>query len=455
MTPVQPELPSPALRHEVKAQLVLALPLALSHFGQMLMSLVDTAMLGRYSETALAGAGVASSLFFAITVFGIGLLLGLDTLVPQALGAGEPARARRLLTDGLRLAVLVGVPLTALCAGATLFLQAFGVEPAVAEQARAYMLWRLPSVVPLLLFNALRSYLQANDRTRVVVLAVVLGNVLNLGADAILVFGDASLTRVGLPPLGLPPLGAIGAAIATSIVTIAQVVVLALAARRGPAPSGARGSSLRAIAALGAPIGGHLAAEVGLFALTAVLAARLGVLTAAAHQVALTLSSLTFNLAVGVGAAAAIRVGRAVGGANHRAARVAGLVSLALGGIMAVFSVVFATFPEPLARLFTSDPDVVRAAAPLLRIAAVFQLADGAQAIAAGALRGAGDTHSTLTANLLGHYGVGMPVAIVLAFPAGFGAIGLWWGLCAGLSAVALLLILRFLHLTSRPIARR
>jgi MATE family multidrug resistance protein len=306
-------------------------------------------------------------------------------------------------------------------------------------------------MVPFLLFAAMRSYLQAHGATRLIVIATIVGNLVNVGADATLVFG--------VDALGIPAFGSAGAAAATSIVTTAMAAMLGVAvaglAREADDGTVAQPEAGRRILRLGLPIGLQLMAEVGVFGLAAVLAGRLGTVPAGAHQVALTLASFTFSAVIGIGAATSVRVGRAVGRGDIPGTRAAGLTGLLFGaGFMTLTAAMFLIIPEPLARIFTDDEVIVAAAVPLLRIAAVFQLSDGAQAIAAGALRGAGDTRAPLYGNLVGHYAIGFPVMLVLAFGLDLGAPGLWWGLSAGLTATAIALTLRFLSLSSRPIAR-
>lgn len=211
----------------------------------------------------------------------------------------------------------------------------------------------------------------------------------------------------------------------------------------------------RTVLRLGLPFGLQVLAEVGAFALTGVFAGRMGALAAAGHQVAMTLASLTFTVTLGISSATAVRVGRHVGQRNERSARHAGKVGLvAAATFMSMASLAFLTIPSLLARMLTNSASVVATACPLLMIAAVFQLSDGTQSVAAGALRGAGDPKAPLYANLVGHYGIGIPIAWVFGFPLGLGPSGLWWGLSAGLTVVAIGLTVRFWVITSRPIAR-
>jgi MATE family multidrug resistance protein len=206
-------------------------------------------------------------------------------------------------------------------------------------------------------------------------------------------------------------------------------------------------------ARVGTPIGLQMGAEVGVFALVGILAGRLGARSLAAHQVAISLASFTFCAAVGVGMAGTVRVGWAVGARDTPAARRSGLTAFAGGAaIMSIAALCFWLAPSALARMLSDQPEVIAAAVPLLAVCAVFQLSDGVQGVGAGVLRGAGDTRFAFLANLFGHYGIGLPVAILLGFKLGQGVIGLWWGLCAGLTAVAIGLLARFLHLSSREI---
>ncbi len=475
---------------ELMAQWKLAAPLAAQQVGLQLMGAVDVALVGHYSSTALAGVGVGHGLVFALTVIGMGVILGLDSVVPRALGAGDLRGADRALFAGLRLAVLVGAPLTVLVLCSRWVLPYLGTEPPVAAEASVYMLGRTLGVIPFLISVAMRSYLAAHGKTRPLIIAVIGGNFINFAGDYLLIFGDAGLVRLGLPALGIPELGSFGSALATTLVQIGTALIYFLAISRlrrslaadeqaaiaaaaaaasstgvpgvaaAPAePPPPPGAELRAIVHHGVPIALHMLAEVGVFATAGVLAASFGTASAGAHSVAITLASFTFSAAVGVGSATAVRVGLSAGAGGPRAHHIArhrGLLGLALGvAIMAVGALTFLLLPRQLASIFTDRDEVLTMAVPLLLIAAVFQLSDGVQAVAAGALRGAGDTRSTMWANLVGHYLVGLPISLLLGFTLGMGARGLWWGLSAGLAVTAVLLVRQFLLLTSKPLVYR
>ncbi|MGE3765074.1 MAG: MATE family efflux transporter [Kofleriaceae bacterium] len=428
-------------RSEARSLVALAVPLALQQLGFQLMGTVDAAWLGRYDDSALAAAGVGNNLLFAITSIGMGIVMGLDTVIPQALGGGRHADARRALHGGLRLSVLVGLAATLLVIASPVILSIADVDADVARDARPYIYLRSIGIVPFLLSVSLRSYLAARDVTRPLVLAVVLGNAANYFLDWALIFG--------VPSLGIPAMGVIGAAIATVAVQLGIVFVYVAAVRSldGPGRSAERSTraDLADIVRYGAPVGGQLFAEVGIFGVATVIAAHMGKLPAAAHTVALTLCSFTFSASVGIGAATSVRVGHAVGAKDLALARRRGLIGVGIGlAVMGACAILLVAIPGPIAALLTDSPEVIEAAIPLLMIAALFQLSDGTQAIGAGALRGLGDTRATLVGNIIGHYGIGLGISLALGFGAGMGAPGLWWGLSAGLTVTAAYLLARF-----------
>ncbi len=424
----------------------LALPLALAQAGQALMGLVDTAVLGRLSAVAQAGAGLGNSLTFTCCFFGMGVMMALDPLISQAIGAGEVARARTHYWQGVWLALLTSVVVMAMMIGLLFTLEPFGVDPAVAAGAREYMWWRLPGVAGLLLFVSARSYLTGIDKASAAFWAMVVANVANLGLDLVLVFGFGPI----------PALGVAGAATATVLCTWLQFGLLLLGF--DPAPEGTQrkydssevGRALR----IGAPIGFHFIAESAVFSLTGLFAGKLGAIPAAAHQVALNWASITFCVASGIGAAAATRVGWSIGRDDTPAARRGGFTAFASGVVfMALSSLLFVVIPRPMAWLMSEDAAVIDTVVALFVVVAVFQISDGVQAVGAGALRGTGDTTFTFWANIVGHWAIGFPVAYLLGIRGPFGIVGLWWGLSAGLTAVAVTLVVRFNFTTKKRIA--
>jgi multidrug resistance protein, MATE family len=444
-------------RHETRALLGLAAPLIASFVGNQLMSFVDTAMVGRLGAVAIAGVGIGGGIYFTLSILALGCALGADPLIAQAIGAGDRLRARRIYWQALRVAGLVALPVIGGILVAPALLVPLGVEPEIVVATREYIWGRVWHALPLALFTAARSYLQAVGAARAIVIATVVANVVNFVADALLIYGDDALAWVGLPPVGLPALGVFGAGLASTLSAALSLLVLFAAVRAVEVPDDpdrrrSEPALLRRIASLGLPVGLQMLVEVSAFAGASMLSGTISATAAAGNQVALILASMTFMVPLGISAATAVRVGHAVGRGDAHGVRLAGAVGFAAAtAFMAFAAVAFLLVPHLLARLLTDKPEVLAAAIPLVRIASVFQLFDGLQVVGAGAPRGLGDTRSPLWANLVGHFAIGLPLAILLAFSAGMGAPGLWWGLTAGLVTVGAALIVRFFVVARRP----
>lgn len=456
---------SPAVhspRTELRELTRLALPIAIAQGGQALMGLVDTLVVGRAGTSALAAVGLGNGLFFAVSGFGMGLMMGFDPLLSQAMGARQFSRARALLWQGGWMALFAGVVLGSLLLLTPALLPLAGIGAAEVAGAREYMLWRSPGMPLMLAFLTLRSYLQSTAFTRPLVVATVAANILNVGADILLVFGGAELPAYFGPLRAVPAMGVAGSALATTLCTLLQLGIVLLAVRGRPLEGAARPvrtpvwADLAQAARVGIPIGLHISAEIGVFALAGVLAGGLGPASVGAHQIAISFASVTFTVAMGIGNAGSVRVGWAVGAHNTPQARLSGFMAFAGGAsFMALGALVFALFPRALAELAGAPEDVLPLVVPLLMVSAVFQVFDGVQGVGAGVLRGAGDTRFTFVANMVGHYAIGLPLTLLLGFGLKLGVVGIWWGLCAGLVTVAVALLWRFHRLsagTLRPL---
>jgi MATE family multidrug resistance protein len=450
-------------KRELRQLLRLAAPLAAAQAGTQLMGLVDVAVLGRMGARELAAAGLGNALFFATSILGMGIVFGIDPMVSQAIGAGDRLRARRILWQGVWLALIVSGVLTVLLVALGVVFPLFGSARELISPARTYLLVRTMSVVPFLLFFVMRAYLQALGVTRPMIVAMVLANVLNLGGDILFVFGGAAVLPPWAGPLrAIPAMGVGGAALATVLCQILETAIVIAAVRKialdGPVDRRWHGAEVLQAFRVGLPVALQMGAEVGVFALVAVLASRLGVLQLAAHQLVIGIASFTFTMALGVAAAGSVRVGLGVGARDRRATRISGHAAFLTGiSIMAVAAFSFAVFPHVIVRLVTDQANVIAASLPLMVVAAFFQLSDGVQAVGAGVLRGAADTRYAFLANLFGHWCIGLPVAMLLGFHFDMGIVGLWWGLCVGLTVVAVLLFLRFERISAReikPLAR-
>jgi MATE family multidrug resistance protein len=307
-------------------------------------------------------------------------------------------------------------------------------------------------MIPFLVFVVLRQTLQALGRLSSIVLTIVVANVINAAMNWILIFGH----------WGAPPMGVAGAAIATVVGRWAMCFLLLGFAWRQLRPHLApldRASlaprPLWRMLALGLPIGVQQFLEVSAFAAVGLLMGTFGTLQVASHQIALNLAALTFMVPLGVGAAAAVRVGHAVGAGDTTRSRRAARIAYTLGGgFMCTTAALFLLLPRPLAELYTADPTLIAIAGSLIPIAGFFQVFDGLQAVGAGVLRGLGDTRVPLVAMLSGYWLIGVPVSVVLAFRTGMGPQGLWWGFVAGLAAVAVFLLMRVRALFRRSVHR-
>lgn len=422
-----------SLRSELAPMLRLALPVVLAELGWMSMGIVDTLMVAPLGPAAIGAAGIGTSVHMAFAVFGMGLLLGLDTLVSQAHGAGDHRDCHRWLVHGVVMGAALTVPIIAVCLAVLAFFPHAGFHPDVAPLLDRYFGIVVWSTVPLLLYAAVRRYLQGMHVVAPIAFALVTANVLNAVANWALIHGN-----LGMPALGVP-----GAAWATFISRVYMLGVLVVAAwwidRAGNTglTTVSRTLSRERFARLwrlGFPAASQVTLEVGVFGLATALAGRLDPVSSAAHQIALNIAGTSFMVPLGVAAAGAVRVGNRVGANDPAGAARAGWMAILLGsGFMGAAALVFFAMPRALIGAFSPGPAVVELGASLLFVAAIFQLFDGLQAVATGALRGLGSTRMAMMVNLAGHWFVGLPIAWLLCFPLGLGVRGLWMGLSIGL----------------------
>ena len=430
------------VKRELGPMLALATPVVLAELGWVTMGIVDTLMVGPLGPAAIGAVGLASMLFFAIAVFAMGLLLGLDPLVAQAFGARRVDECHRWLIDGVWLSALITVPMLCATAIVDATLGAWGLPPEVLAMTRPYLAiinWSLP---PLLLYVAFRRYLQAMSIVRPVMFALVLGNIANVAANWILIYGH----------FGLPALGVRGSAYSTLLSRMFMAAWLLAAVvsheasqkpRLRDTPLALNLQRVRRLFTLGLPAAGQAVLEVGVFAAATALAGRVSADALAAHQIALNMAAFTFMVPFGVASAAAVRVGQAVGRGDHAGASTAGWTAILIGvSFMSCAAAVFFIAPRPLLALFTSDEAVIAIGVTLLFVAAVFQLFDGLQAVTTGALRGVADTRTPMLWNLTGHWLVGLPLGYTLCFVLRRGVAGLWWGLSAGLMICGVALLI-------------
>jgi MATE family multidrug resistance protein len=443
--PVESQSASHApLRADFILTLRLALPLIIAEIGWMSMGIVDTIMVGRLPDSAVAigATGLGQSLYHSIAIFGGGLLLGLDTFVSQAYGRKDLNDARLSLVNGLFLAVALTpiLMLIALCWPP--LMQHFGISAELVEPMRPFLRALNWGTLPLLAYFALRRYLQAVNVVIPIMFALISANIVNLVGDWALIYGH----------LGLPAMGITGSGWATCVARIymAGVLVVTLlwveSKRSLPRWTGEVRVNLRRVAALlklGTPAATQIFLEIGAFSAATALIARLGPVPLSGHEIALNCAALSFMVPLGISSAAAVRVGQQLGRKDAAGARRAGWSAIVLGaGFMTCSGLVFVSIPMWISRLFSPDPVVIRTGARLLLVAAAFQLFDGLQTVATGALRGSGDTKTPMLANFVAYWLIGLPVGYFLCFKLSWGAVGIWIGLCGGLMIIGSALLL-------------
>jgi len=429
---------------EIRALLTLAIPVVLSELAWMLMSVVDTIMVGRLGPEAIGAVGLSSSLYYVPALFGVGLLLGLDTLVSQAYGRGDSQECRLWLTQGLYIALAVSLPAMAVVSWAPSLLPRWRTNPVVAVHAVEYLRllnWGTPF---LLVYAAFRRYLQGVGVVRPVTYALVSANLVNLAGNWALIYGK----------LGFPAMGVRGSALSTVLARAYMAAFLITVAvwherKRGFSffahwhrPDWPR---IQRTLGLGGPAATQMLFEIGAFSAATVIAARLSPEAIAAHQIALNCASVTYMVPLGMSAAAAVAVGHAIGAGDGARARRAGWLAVGLAsGFMAIMAVLLIAFPHSIVRIYSLDPRVVAIGAPLLGLAAAFQIFDGIQTAATGALRGLGHTKAPMVLNMLGYWLFGLPLGYYLCFHAKLGVFGVWIGLTLSLVSIASLILLEW-----------
>ena len=434
---------------ELRLCLRLAVPLAAAQLTHVATSFVDTVMMGQLGSDVLAGGALGAATFsFMSVVFG-GVISAVSPLVAEAFGREQPDQMRRIFWQGIGLAIGLS-PISMLVLGqATHWLPLLGQNPAILTITLAYLQVILWGSLPALLFVVLRSFITALGHTRIVMLAVLLGTAVNIIGNYGLALGH----------WGLPALGVKGIALASVLSFGIKVLCMGgyliwrpefrqcrLFSQWPQFSSPVFSELLR----VGLPIGGLAAMEGGMFTVVTILMGQFGVVVLAAHQIALQTISLTFMVPMGISMAATIRVGQLLGQKQLRTARKAGFVAIALGGaFMTLMALLLWGAPGAIVSLYlnVNDPDnqiVIQAAQGLLGVAAVFQLVDGIQVAALGALRGLRDTRIPFLIGFLAYWCLGLPGGYALARRLGWGGNGLWWGLALGLLFSAITLSWRF-----------
>jgi MATE family multidrug resistance protein len=431
-------------RAQLAPTLRLALPLVLAELGWMTMAIVDTMMVGRLPNSAVAIAAVSLGgiLVNVLAMFGGGLLIGLDTLVSQAFGAGEREDCHRSLLHGIYLSFALAPLLMVPVWFFEPLLRVMKIAPDVIALAVPYSKALAWGMLPLLLYFAVRRCMQAMNIVRPIAFALITANLINAGGNLILIYGK----------LGAPAMGAVGSGWSTSwsrIYLSALLVGYFLwydrrhRTRLLRTPIHPELRRIRRLIALGFPTAMQITLEVGVFAFVTALIGRLGAVALASHQIALNTVSFTYMVPLGVSSAAAVRVGQAIGRKDPIGAGDAGGTAIFLGAaFMTCMSVLLLAVPRWIARAYTPDVAIIKSTVSLLAAGAAFQLFDGIQTVATGALRGLGDTRTPMLCHFMAYWVIGLPLGAWLCFHLGWGAFGLWAGLSLALILIGIVLLI-------------
>lgn len=445
-----------SIRTEFLPMLKIAVPVVLAELGWMTMGVMDTVMVGSLGPQAISAAGVGNSMHIAFAIFGMAVMLGLDTLVSQAYGARDMRDCHRWFFDGLTLAALMTVPIMALLVVVWFAIPYLGFHIAVKALLDSYFGVLMLSTPFLLGYAVCRRYLQGMHAVTPIMVALVTANIINVAGNWILIHGH----------FGFPALGVAGSAWATVISRAYMLVTLLFAVwwidkRRTEevmsqgSPTGALATvglwhvdrafdpaRLRKLLALGLPAASQVGAEVGVFALATALSGMLDPISSASHQIALNLVGVAFMIPLGLGSAGAVRVGHAVGAGDRPRAAAAGWTAILMAVIFVTAAgLTFVLVPHELIGWFSTDASVLSVGTSLLFLAAIFQLFDGLQGVITGTLRGIGDTRTPMIVNLVAHWLLGLPISYLLCFVFGWGVYGLWIGLSLGLIVTGTILL--------------
>ena len=433
---------------ELRATLALAVPMMIGQFGQMLMGITDTLVLGRVGIVPLAAVGFSNTLVGTSYVGGIGLLASIGIFAAQAHGANLEKEKIEVMRSALWLSLLAGVAAAMLIGLLLPVLHIFGQPAPIEMAARPYLAIVGFSLVPALGSMAAKTFCEALGKPVMPTVILYLGITLNLLLNLPLVFGW----------MGIPALGLLGSAIATLVsrfFVLAGTLAYSLFLSRLPwsalAFSRVDWRRVGALFRVGVPVCCQYLAEVGAFSFGAVMMGWIGTVALASHQVVLTCAATTFMFPLGISMAAAVRIGHAIGSQAYAALRRIAFGAVGISAsVSACFAAIYFAGGREIAGLFTSESMVLDLAARLMVVAGIFQIADGIQVTAAGCLRGLADVRLPMVIGFFCYWAVAMPTAFVVAFLVPLGATGIWIGFAAGLFVAATLLTWRLLGMT-RP----
>jgi MATE family multidrug resistance protein len=446
-----------AWRHEAAASVALAVPLILTQIAGIALTTTDIILLGHLGSEAVAAGALAVSLYHAVMLAGVGAMSAVMPMV-----AKERGRMRHSVRDLRRTfrqiiygAIALAVPFWLILWNGDAIFAVLGQDPALSREASRLLRVLMWALLPFFIFIGLRSFVTAMERPMWTLIVSAAAIPVNAGLGYSLIFGH----------FGLPQLGIVGVGWATALTSVFMALAFAVVISTDRRlrryhffghfwqPDWPR---FVTFLRLGVPIGLMVAFETTIFSAAAFLVGLIDTASLAAHSITLQLAGLAFMVPLGLSQAVTVRVGLAYGAHDRVALARAGWTGLGITiACMMTTATIMTLWPAPLIGIFLDADNPANTAAiaiavKLLGVAAIFQLADGVQAVGAGMLRGRHDTKVPMIIAGLGYWGIGLPVSALLAFPGGLGAVGVWFGLAAGLGAVALMLVARWARLLGR-----
>lgn len=439
-----------AVREQVKTTFLLAYPVMLSQLGQVSVGVADSMMVGRLGALELAASSLANSIFFVIFMFGIGISMGLTPLVSKAYGNGKTNQISRLFSNSLLINFFASLLMLGLVLLFSRNLNFLNQPEEVEALALPFLLIITASLVPLMLFQTFKQFVEGLSQTKQAMFITIAANLVNVFLNWLLIWGH----------WGFPELGFLGAAWATLISRVLMVVLMATYVLTSKRYRNFEIQILRfkpnwtlckRILKIGIPTGFQFIFEVSAFSAAAIMMGWIGVNALAGHQIALNLASISYMMATGLATAGMIRVSHYIGKEDYKGMREAGMVAFGMvAAFMFVCALLFFVLRFSLPMLYIDDPQVISLAASLLVLAGLFQLSDGIQVVGLGVLRGLEDVKVPTIVTFLAYWGLGLPLGYLLAFTMGFAEKGIWIGLLVGLTLTAGMLLYRFDRLSKR-----
>jgi MATE family multidrug resistance protein len=431
-----------------KLTFLLAYPVILSQLGHIMVGVVDTAMVGKIGTLEQAAVALSNGLYMIVLVFGLGISYGVTPLVAEADSAKKDDENRALLKHSIVINTLIGILLFLLLLMISPILNLFNQQKEVVVLAIPFLNVMMLSMIPLCIFSGLKQFIEGLSYTRMAMVITIGASFLNILLNYLMIFGH----------WGLPAMGIMGACWASFIARVAMAIAMLLYVYYNKAFKiywqnidfrTYSKTIIKKILVIGVPSGLQWVFEIGVFSVAVILIGWIGPKAQAAHLITLSLAAITYMMASGLAAATTVRVGNQLGMKSEVGIRTAAFSSLIMVILfMGIMAISFISLRFYLPSLFTNDLEVINLSASLLVIAAFFQLSDGVQVVALGALRGVKDVKIPTLITFVAYWIIGLPMSYVFAFIFNLGALGVWYGLFLGLTSAAILLFLRFKYVS-------